>query len=119
VILNRLKNRDKQIDMTELIKDDEYLKYYIDNELIEDYRWEFEVYEVSSWDMEPVKPCDTELFFKASIKWDGCSHVWIEDGYMHICGGDNWRIISEVFDKVWKLAPEKIKNFDKDIADYE
>lgn len=49
-------------------------------------KMEFEVYEVISWEADNSKaPCDTELYLKGAIKWDGCSHLYFgHKGYLHL-----------------------------------
>lgn len=61
------------------------------------------------------KTCDmtediekAENYFRGFIKWDACSHVYFGDpensGYIHICGGDNWRNLQEALRRVYDEA---------------
>ena len=73
-----------QSDLTPLLCDGGYINFLI--KIItkgEDlqYRMEFEVYEVNSWECDDSNtPAETELYLEGTIKWDGCSHglVWRE-----------------------------------------
>ena len=48
-----------------------------------------------------------QKFIKGIIKWDGCSHVYFGDeGYIHICGGYNWRNFIEANKRIFNLAKE-------------
>lgn len=42
----------------------------------------------------------------ATIKWDACSHVDFGDdtGYLHICGGANWKNFIELQKRIFFLA---------------
>lgn len=50
------------------------------------------VYEITGEDLVDPSDVDKELYLKANIKWDECSHWWFgeEDkenpGYLHFCG---------------------------------
>jgi len=61
-----------------------------------EYRMEFEVHEVTSWECDDKHtPGNTELYVCGVIKGDGCSQAYFgeedydtrkPDGYLHPCG---------------------------------
>ena len=89
-----------------------------------DYMIGFTVYKVTSWEMNG-DICDTEQYLKGTIKWDGCSHWWFgeeedgkSDGYLHLCGYEHIKRHCELVDTIFKYCAENMKNFDKEVADY-
>ena len=65
---------------------------------------------------------EAHTYFRGSIKWDACSHVYFgdEDGYLHLCGGMNWKNLMEVMRRVWEYACEKLpEEHSKDMFDLE
>jgi hypothetical protein len=55
---------------------------------------DFTVYEIMGY--EDDNNFEKELYLKAYIKWDSCSHFWFGDndkdnpGYIHICGVNSY-----------------------------
>ena len=53
---------------------------------------------------------EAQELIHGTIKWDACSHVYFGDeGYIHMCGGFNWRNFREAMDRVFKTAEEMLK----------
>jgi len=89
------------------------------------YRMEFEVYEVCSWECDETNTVsETELYLTGTIKWDGCSHVWFgekdkngnTDGYLHLCGKTYWQRHSDLMMKIYELAEKTITGYDEEIG---
>ena len=89
------------------------------------YRMEFEIYEVCSWECDDDNtPAETELYLEGTIKWDGCSHVWFgekdendnRDGYLHLCGKTYWKRHAELMLKVYELAERTITGYDAKVG---
>lgn len=53
---------------------------------------------------------EAQTLIKGTIKWDGCSHIYFgdEEGYIHVCGGGNWRMLIKVLDRIFEFAKEKL-----------
>lgn len=49
-----------------------------------------------------------EAYITGTIKWDACSHLYFgtDNGYMHICGGRNWKNLITALERVFALARE-------------
>lgn len=117
-----------QSDLTPLLCDGGYINFLI--KIItkgEDlqYRMEFEVYEVNSWECDDSNtPAETELYLEGTIKWDGCSHVWFgekdenddRDGYLHLCGKTCWQLHADVMMKIYELAENTILGYDVEVG---
>lgn len=75
--------------------------------------WNKHIYEkkgaTSSEDTtEDIK--EAQPMVHGTIKWDTCSHVYFGDeGYIHMCGGFNWRNFREILDRVFKTAEGMLK----------
>jgi hypothetical protein len=109
--------------METLIKNGDYINYLIDINKNTEICIEFKIYKVQGWECdEGNTPCeeDIELFIRGYIKWDGCSHFWFGEeenlGYLHLCGRSAIDGLKEVMDAVWKVAEEKIENWDAEVA---
>lgn len=76
-----------------------------------------EVFEINSWYQDNTYD-DKDLYLKAWIKWDGCSHFNFgdEDGYLHLCGKHYIDEMDKVLQAVWKLASEKIPKFNPEMT---
>lgn len=102
-----------------LIKEGDYIRFFINCKEDKEYSLEFEVIEVQGWSMDK-EPSEEhqELFLKGTIKWDGCSHIYFGDeiGYMHLCGNGCFENVKKVLDAVWNKAEKEIVNFDKEVA---
>lgn len=48
---------------------------------------------------------DAEVYAHGSIKWDGCSTVWLGDG-VHMCGQGSWQAHIDLMVYLWKRAGE-------------
>jgi hypothetical protein len=47
------------------------------------------------------------VYLRATIKWDGCSHVYFgEMGYLHICGANAWKNHCQLMEWLYKSACE-------------
>ncbi len=94
---------------------------------------DFAVYAVEGWTGDENDEIFTEpdsdmheLLLKATVKWDGCSHVNIgDDGYLHLCGGSNWRRLPVLVEATWKLVSELVstdrvtfEKFDLECGDF-
>lgn len=81
------------------------------------YSVEFSVKEVEGFeDGDKDKPIiPDEIYLRATIKWDGCSHVnFGTDGYVHICGARAWQRHCRLMEWLYRLAPNYVEAFDKD-----
>lgn len=79
----------------------------------DDHYLNMDVFEVNSWTMDN-EISEPELYLKAYIKWDGCSHVtFVDEGYIHLCGKIYWDRHSEVMKNIYEYASKNIKRFDK------
>lgn len=80
-------------------------------------RVDFDVVAITSWEDDQGKePIDFEPYLKGCIKWDACSHVWFgdKDGYLHLCGLNEWKKHIAVMEWIYKTISEKMgKDFDK------
>lgn len=100
-----------------------YIHFVIEIEEDTEYRMEFKVYEVNSWDAEEPgnTPVDDELYVQGYIKWDGCSDVYFgieENGHsLHLCGKTDWILHAEVMMAIYNLAADTIKNYNKEVAE--
>ena len=107
------------IIMEILIKEDDYINYFIETEPDKEVSLNFKVWQVNSWSMDN-KPCkdDLEIFVRGIIKWDGCSHIYFgdEDGYLYLCGRKYFDDMKKVLDAVWEKAEKEVAGFDKDVA---
>lgn len=71
---------------------------------------------------DPDQQCDditkATPEIKASIKWDGCSHVWFgekgDSGYMHLCGSGCWRTVARVLPMMRDLAIDTMRRSGED-----
>jgi len=73
----------------------------------EDTHVKVAVSEVTSWptDLSNYAGWSTEEYLEATIKWDGCCHVWFADeGYVHICGVQAWKHHCAVMEWIYKTA---------------
>lgn len=53
-------------------------------------------------------------YIHGTVKWDGCSHVYFGDeGYIHMCGGNEFKRIGAILEKVYKRCYE-LGKFDFD-----
>ncbi len=58
------------------------------------------------FDVSEVGP---EVYLRATIKWDGCSHVnFGEGGYLHICGAEAWKHHCRLMEWLYKSACEML-----------
>lgn len=48
---------------------------------------------------------DAEMYAHGSIKWDGCSTVWLGDG-VHMCGQGSWQAHVDLMAYLWRRAGE-------------
>lgn len=60
---------------------------------------------------DTTKISEAEKLINGCIKWDACSHVYFgdKDGYIHICGGRNWKSIIVALERVFAIARETLK----------
>ncbi len=106
-----------------LLEKNTYPLFLIEIEKNLKYRMSFKVYEAVSWEIAEPVPIDVELYLHGTIKWDGCSHVWLgEDeenpnGYLHLCGKEAWDNHVKVMNAVYSLAATSIINYDKKVAE--
>ena len=49
------------------------------------------------------------------IKWDGCSH-WYFTEYQHLCGRKSGEAFGRLIGKIFDLAEENLKGYDKEIG---
>ena len=108
-------------ELKDLLCDDGYTYFLIKIKGDTEYRMEFEVYEVTSWECDGKNtPSDTELYMTGTIKWDGCSHVWFgekgegdrQDGYLHLCGKTYWKRHADLMGALYSLAEKTIERYD-------
>lgn len=106
-----------------LIEEDGYIKFFIDFESIDIISCSFNVIQVIAWDEDKStgewkNPCEEELYLKAYVKWDGCSHFYFgsESGYMHLCGKSAYDDLKNVLDAVFLICSKKIKNWNAEYA---
>jgi hypothetical protein len=59
-----------------------------------------------------------ERFIDGEIKWDGCSHIYFGDktGYIHLCGGHSFLHMEFVLREMFRIAAEKMPEWDADVA---
>lgn len=102
----------------ELLSNDGFCEFQIKLFGDFEYAMEFEVYEVVSWEADDSNtPCDTELYIKGTIKWDGCSHLnFGDEGYLHLCGKSYFVKHCKVITALYELAEKTIKQYDADVA---
>lgn len=69
---------------------------------------EYELKGASSSDDVTKNIDEAQTLITGYIKFDGCSHVNFgdNDGYIHICGTENWTKIIETMCKIHELARE-------------
>ena len=82
----------------------------------------FNIKKCISWDMDD-EIAETEDYMSGYVKWDGCSHVWFgeedngnRDGYLHLCGKEQWELHCKMMVAVYEYCSNNIKNFDRMIA---
>jgi len=93
--------------------DDEFQRFYIIFDKIEDHFADFSVYEVHTWPNG-----EGQLYLSGFIKWDGCSHITFPDkGYKHLCGKSDWRDHCKMMFDLYNFVTSKIKDYDKEIAE--
>lgn len=100
-----------------LIKENGYVNFLIEYVDIQEHSITFKVEQVVSWETDDNNTVsETEHYLKGDIRWDGCSHFNFgnENGYMHLCGKSCYNNMTKVLEALWKVASEKIKNWDKD-----
>ena len=51
---------------------------------------------------------EAEVYAHGSIKWDGCSTVWISDG-VHLCGQGSWQAHIDIMAHLWRRAGELMR----------
>jgi len=97
-----------------------YADFLITTTALYGHSWSFSVYEIGSWQSFDRNnlfdvPCDLEIYINGFIKWDGCSHFWFgdEDGYIHICGADEFEKHNKLMTYVYNEANEMIQTFDQ------
>lgn len=102
-------------------KDDGLINYVLrinDEDL--SHLMEFECFECCTWRDKKYCEEDLELILTGFIKWDGCSHVTFgrdQDGYLHLCGKNDWDMFSKLMTEIYKIASETIVSYDKRIAE--
>lgn len=115
----------KEKGLVPLLTTDGYINFLIKIDDDTDYRMDFEVFEVVSWECDDANtPSDTELYMTGVIKWDGCSHVYFgekdetgnQDGYLHLCGKSYWDGHVKLMQAVYALAEKTIKKYDKEVG---
>lgn len=87
-------------------------------------RMQFEVHEVLSWECDKSNtPIDTELYLSGVIKWDGCSHLYfgnqesgMPDGYIHLCGEEEWIAHNIMMEELYQYAADTIERYDREVA---
>ncbi len=84
-------------------------------------RAEIEVVRVCSWDSGSNEPGDLEPYFEATIKWDGCSHVFFggvdggkRDDYLHLCGVNEWKEHARVMEWAYRETTKLISAMESD-----
>ena len=109
--------------MKAFIEDNGFVKFQYKIESESSHTITFEVHEVTGWGENESTgkydvPCDTELYLKAYMKWDGCFHFWLgdSDGYIHLCGESEIAKHIEVMNKCLEFAKTKIKAYDSEVA---
>lgn len=82
---------------------------------------DIEVSQVVSWEASGDVPVDLEPYFEATIKWDGCSHIWFgaiegesRDGYLHLCGVTAWKSHVRVMEWAYREAAKLIVAMESD-----
>lgn len=77
---------------------------------------------VGGWnaDYTPILDEWTELLFEGTIKWDGCSHLTFGheegNGYLHLCGPGDYRILTEAMCHAWRIAKEEMPGWNAEVA---
>ena len=94
---------------------DELVTFFIDMTSMTPHVMSFVVYEVGSWD-EKNEPIDVEMYLEGDIKWDGCSNVQFQEGYIHLCGVTNWKRHAEMMLAVIDYASKNIEKWDAEVA---
>lgn len=86
---------------------------------------EIKVEQVNSWD-NGKEPSDKEIYLNAYMKWDGCCHLnfgesldeenaigmGASNGYLHLCGPEDWKKHCHMMIWLYKLAEISIPHFD-------
>lgn len=82
-----------------------------------DYWFGAVVDEVTTWG-EDGSPIEFEPYLHCTIKWDSCSHFRFgepasgprgnRDGYLHLCGADDFRRHVELMAELYRLAFERM-----------
>lgn len=51
---------------------------------------------------------EAQTLVKGIVKWDGCCHYTFgdEDGYIHLCGGNSVKRLSEIIKKIYNRCGE-------------
>lgn len=86
---------------------------------LEDHAADIEVLEVDGW-TEAKAPEETRLYLRATIKWDGCSHVEFGEiengkptGYLHLCGAFYWKRHCEIMQWAFMQTAMLVKDMDQ------
>lgn len=78
----------------------------------------FVVHEVIAWSKDN-RPADFNNYLRGTIKWEGCSHIFIgedlenTDGYLHLCGVQSWKNHCMVMEWIYKTVFSMIESADK------
>ena len=104
----------------EFVKDEKgYVRFYLEINALESHYADVSVFEVTSWNCDDEHSYnESELRLKATIKWDGCSHVNFEDsGYLHLCGKSYWVEHGKMMLALYETIASKITGYNKDVAE--
>lgn len=81
--------------------------FEVDFKVVEPDWIEGEVQEITARSGENNEIAERAHYLKFTIKWDGCSHLrFRDDGYLHFCGGWDYRKHVELLEFLYRRAFE-------------
>lgn len=104
-----------------LVTKNDSIWYYAEIIEITNFYIKFILYAVNAWDAETHDigddAEDKEKILQGRIKWDGCSDITFEDGYIHLCGKFYWDILQEALGNLYTEMTKRIPDYDKEVAE--
>lgn len=76
--------------------------------------------EVEVYDLNFIDPEDPQRVCSVFVKWDGCSHLSMNEGdCFHLCGAESWAADMDLIRRgAFTLASELLSTFNAELANW-